>query len=137
MISERPMIMKNEQAREWLRRNSRHFSAKELECKCGCGSLVIDTDLITKLEQLRVQRGKPVAINSGTRCPAHNAAEGGKTVSEHLSGQAVDIAASTSSDRFELLDLAIRCGFERIGIGKSFVHLGTSRSLPTRVAWLY
>ena len=86
------MILKNDQAREWLKANSRHFSAAELECKCGCGAMAIDTDLIPLLENLRAQLGKPVTITSGTRCAKRNAAEGGKTVSEHLSGQAVDVA---------------------------------------------
>ena len=131
------MILKDEQAKEWLRLNSRHFSAGELACKCGCGALVIDVNLITKLERVRNELGRPLTVTSCTRCAAHNVAEGGKTGSEHLTGQAVDIAVANSTERFELIESALSCGFSRLGIAKGFVHLGNGTNQPANVAWLY
>lgn len=131
------MIIKDEQAREWLRANSRHFSAQEFSCKCGCGGLVVDVNLITKLEKLRDTLGRPLTVNSGYRCLTHNAAEGGKTASEHTTGQGVDIAVANGSERFALLEAALDCGFRRIGIAKTFIHLGNGTNQPANVAWLY
>lgn len=43
------------------------------------------------LQPLRDAWGKPLAINSGYRCPAVNAAVGGVKTSQHLKGEAADI----------------------------------------------
>lgn len=56
---------------------SPHFVEAELACRC-CGKLQINPELVTKLEALRQLVGKPVLVNSGYRCPAHNRAVGGE-----------------------------------------------------------
>lgn len=71
-----------------------HFSPDEFRCH-HCGELPaggMDPDLLALLEQIRAHFGdKPVTINSGYRCPAHNADIGGATNSQHLYGTAADI----------------------------------------------
>lgn len=74
---------------------SEHFAANEFACHCGCGTGgdKIHPRLIELLEQLRANiGGLPLHINSGYRCPSHNAAVGGVPNSQHALGTAADVA---------------------------------------------
>nr|MCR4818395.1 hypothetical protein [Fretibacterium sp.] len=56
------------------------------------------------LDMFRAAWGGPVRINSGFRCPAHNAEAGGAKQSRHLLGCAADIAPlSGDLGRFKAL----------------------------------
>ena len=83
---------------------SPHFNRQEFSCRCGCQTDTVDAELIMVLESLRERVG-PISINSGNRCPSHNASEGGSTGSQHLVGKAADIVAhsATSSVVAEIL----------------------------------
>lgn len=69
---------------------SKHFKREEFACP-HCGLDTIDYELVNVLETVREHFNKPVIINSGYRCPAHNAAVGGSENSQHLYGRAADI----------------------------------------------
>jgi uncharacterized protein YcbK (DUF882 family) len=114
---------------------TQHFSLSEFRCKCGCGGVneAAATALALALENTRLHYG-PILIASGFRCPAYNAAVGGKPGSMHLLGLAADIPVYSDSDRFRLLD-ALLYSFDRIGIGKSIVHADIGA--PHGVAWTY
>jgi len=76
-------------------RLSAHFHADEFRCNC-CGRLhpsgkMPPEQLIEWLEAIRNHFDKPVHINSGYRCPKHNAAVGGALHSRHKMGVAADI----------------------------------------------
>lgn len=79
---------------------SEHFAKSEFWCHgqeqgtCNCHhSLEINPRLIELVEQLRSNiGGYPLYINSGYRCPMHNAAVGGVSNSQHKLGNAADIA---------------------------------------------
>ena len=43
------------------------------------------------LEPVRERLGRPIIVNSGYRCPIHNAAVGGVANSQHLRGEAADL----------------------------------------------
>lgn len=43
------------------------------------------------LEPVRERLGRPITVNSGYRCPIHNAAVGGVANSQHLRGEAADL----------------------------------------------
>ena len=78
---------------------SPHFTEWEFNCK-HCGTLPpqgIDPDLLVVLEDVRAHFGKPVTINSGYRCPTHNAAVGGVKDSQHVDGTAADIVVAETS----------------------------------------
>lgn len=71
---------------------SKFFNENEFKCKC-CGKLpegMPSQELIDVLEVIRNHFGS-VKINSGYRCPKHNAAIGGAKSSRHTFGDAVDI----------------------------------------------
>ena len=120
---------------------SRDFSSKEFFCRCGdCDPLEMpkpSEELVAVLQAMRTAYGEPINITSGVRCPAANKAAGGVEDSAHLTGHAADIAVLNSRERFRLVDLALHSNVNRIGIGKTFIHLDLDRSKPDRVMWLY
>lgn len=77
---------------------TRHFSRRELACKCGCGtSPGVETLRKTAefLERIRTYLGdRAITINSGYRCEAHNRTVGGEPNSFHLRGYAADITVA-------------------------------------------
>lgn len=116
---------------------SENFDSSEFACKCGCGEeIAMDGDLISKLQWIRTAFGKPIKINSGYRCPEHNAKIGGVPDSEHVLGEAVDISVTTGADRYRLIELAMN-RFDRIGIAGTFIHLGVSSTKAQEVIWTY
>jgi uncharacterized protein YcbK (DUF882 family) len=98
----------------------------------------VSVDLVLELERLRLLLKRPIQINSGCRCPARNAAEGGKPDSAHLTGEAADIGCVDSHTRWEMFShIAAWKLFTRVGIGKTFIHVDISETLPQEVYWLY
>jgi len=104
---------------------SANFSRSEFQCKCGCKKFNITPALIKGLQELRDYLGMPIIINSGTRCPKHNAAVGGTRNSYHLRGYAADIWVEGLSLK-ELVRAAEEFKVFRhggIGIYDTFIHL--------------
>lgn len=112
--------------------------ADHMACPCGCGFGANPAEfnhyLMEQLDLLRELWGAPLALTSGARCLAHNAAVGGEKHSAHTPDddrqcRAVDLALPghafwpTSRIRKELIQKATRCGFQRIGIGRNFLHV--------------
>ena len=54
-----------------------HFKVKEFACKDGSQVVFIDSYLVSILDILRNEVGKPVIINSGYRTPERNKTVGG------------------------------------------------------------
>lgn len=73
------------------------------------------------LQPLRNAWGKPLKVNSGYRCKALNAAVGGVPTSQHVKGEAADIAAG---DPVKLARLAVKLGlpFDQMILYPTFVH---------------
>ena len=101
-----------------------NFYRDEFVCKCGCGFDDVDPRLVEALQALREAVGVPVMINSACRCPAHNAAVGGSTKSQHLLGKAADIRTAEYTPgalRENVLEIpAFRDG--GVGLYATFVH---------------
>lgn len=114
-----------------------YFTDKELMCKCGCGKVSMNEDFMKKLNKARDMAGKGWKVNSAYRCAAHNKAVGGVAGSSHTKGYAVDISATSSQKRFEIVSNAMKAGINRIGIGKTFVHLDTDPTKAGNVIFLY
>ena len=123
-----------------------HFSETELTCHCGCNRQEMVPVFMEKLETLRVAYGKPLPINSGFRCPMHNAQASQTGLSgPHTTGKAVDILVS-GEDTYHLLGLAIKLGFTGIGLSQRgahnsrFLHLDMIEPGPGRprpFVWTY
>ena len=73
------------------RRLSPDFKVRELRCRDGSDTVMVDETLTVVLQCIREHFGKPVTITSGYRTAAHNAAVGGAKSSQHLLGRAADI----------------------------------------------
>lgn len=105
------------------------------------GRLEIETDFLDRLQELRRRFKRPMVITSGYRTPAHNqrVAKTGPA-GPHTTGRAADIKVTTARDRYDLIALAIDCGFTGIGVGATFVHLDDIRDNPTiprPAIWVY
>jgi uncharacterized protein YcbK (DUF882 family) len=117
---------------------SAHFDESEFLCPdCGAGKGKISPALIETLEDIREFAGIPIQITSGYRCPTRNASVGGKPDSAHLTGEAADFWVSGDRDRFKFLEAIFIYGPTRCGIGKDFLHIDVSHTLPNEACWLY
>lgn len=115
---------------------TKYFKESEFACK-HCGAVDMDATFINLLTQLRRAAAFPFVINSGFRCPEHNRAEGGHPNSSHLVGKAADVRAEANWQKFRIVREAIRVGFTRIGVGKTFVHLDYDLDKPQETLWTY
>lgn len=113
------------------------FNRSEFTCGCGCSRNDINLEFVSRLQAARTLADIPFEISSGVRCEEHNKAVGGKTDSSHLKGVAADIECTQSRDRYLLLGSLITCGFNRIGIGKNFIHVDADNDKPPNVVWHY
>lgn len=77
--------------KDWNKKVSAHFSVYEFACSDHSDIVLIDTELVYILEQVRAHFGKPVHINSGYRSPSYNISIGGSPRSQHCLGTAADI----------------------------------------------
>lgn len=72
---------------------SNNFKVKEFKCNDGADKILIDTELVKRLQLLRDKLGA-IIITSGYRTSSYNAKVGGVGDSQHLLGKAVDIVCS-------------------------------------------
>lgn len=85
------MIRQYSLAKDGNRRLAPDFKVRELRCRDGTDTVMVDETLTVVLQCIREHFGKPVTITSGYRTAAHNAAVGGAKSSQHLLGRAADI----------------------------------------------
>ena len=98
---------------------------------------LMDPDFLKKLDLARHKAAIPFEINSGYRTKDHNKKVGGKRNSSHLIGLAVDISYKDSRSRFIIVKSLMDVGFNRIGIGKTFIHVDDDVYKDQNVIWLY
>ncbi len=106
-------------------------------CPCGECDVAPSKQLISLLNKARRSAGIPFVVTSGPRCPSHNTDVGGAPGSDHLTFEAADVSCLSSTQRFAIVQAGLEAGFTRIGIGKTFVHLGFGTNSIQRVIWLY
>ena len=120
-----------------------YFPEEPFPCAC-CNLNALDPAMREKLNQARERLGKPMIINSGCRCVAHNAAVGGSSISAHLPGpdglcHAADIDCQDVYTRFRLYDIFRSLGFVRIEVSNKHIHVDNASYLPQNilgVAWI-
>lgn len=125
-------------------KSNNYFKESEFKCKC-CGKLPNNCPpdgLIDILVDIREHFGLPVIINSGYRCPTHNAKVGGAKSSRHLVGDAVDIRVKDVPTKEVYNYVITQFGQRNLGIAKKiiddpfrgFVHIDTR---GVRARWSY
>ena len=99
-------------------------------------------EILEMLDLAREKYDKPIKITSGYRTKAYN--EGLKergykaaSNSSHLKGLAVDIHCNNSNARFELVDILLDVGFNRLGIANTFIHADIDKDKPQNLIWTY
>lgn len=102
--------------------NVSHFSEVEFN-SIGCSKSDIYPASLARLELLRTLVGKPLRLTSAYRSPATEIAAGRSGRSAHTLGRAFDIACTSDSLRYLIVSAALSVGFNRIGIGRTFVHV--------------
>ena len=99
----------------------------------------MELNFLLMLDKCRELANIPFKVNSGYRTTIHNTNVGGVKSSSHtnIPCNAVDISATTSTQRFKIIKAATQVGFTRIGIGKSFIHLDTDKNKSQNIIWHY
>lgn len=96
----------------------------------------LDPVLLDKLDIVRSLCGFPLIVNSAYRTFDYEQEQGRTGSSSHCKGIAVDIAVQSGEKRLKIVQNALRAGFSRIGIAKTFVHLDLDESKASSI-WLY
>lgn len=117
----------------------RYFQLSEFDSpdEPGSGRKYMDLSFLSYLDQLREKCGFEFKVNSGYRTLAHNEEVLGEPASAHTKGLAADIAIKGSRERFIFVEEALKIGFRRIGIAKTFIHIDIDGSKDQEVIWLY
>ena len=115
-----------------------NFNKAEFDCK-HTGLNEMKPEFMKLLQALRLMYGKPMTITSGYRHHTHPVeARKGHTTGEHTQGVCCDVACASGADRYQIIRLALQLGFTRIGIAKTFIHLGIGGAgLPSPTIWDY
>lgn len=118
--------------------NYPNFSKSEFDCK-HTGLNEMRPEFMDVLQAIRTEYGKPMSITSGYRHPSHPVeAKKGHSNGEHTKGACADVACNNGADRYRLIVIALKHGVTRIGIAKTFLHLGIGGDgLPNHVIWEY
>tara|TARA_R110002020_G_scaffold119090_1_gene271920 strand:+ start:92 stop:460 length:369 start_codon:yes stop_codon:yes gene_type:complete len=121
----------------------RYFNYTEFDSPDELGSgKQMSEKILEMLDLAREKFDKPIKITSGFRTEAYNKdlkARGYKASSKssHLKGLAVDIHCNNAKDRFELVDILLDVGFNRIGIADTFIHADIDQDKPSHLIWTY
>lgn len=78
------------------------------------------------LDPAREALGLPIYVNSGFRCPLHNATVGGVRQSQHINGEAADIHCA--DNRLLQRILTEQCRFDQLIIYPTFLHVSYKRT---------
>jgi zinc D-Ala-D-Ala carboxypeptidase len=115
-----------------------NFSRDEFRCK-HTGKDGMQAAFMEVLQKVRQEFGRPMRVTSGYRHPTHPVeAQKQRSDGEHTRGMCADIACTNGRDRYDLISIAMKHGISRIGVAKTFVHLGMGgEGLPPRVIWEY
>lgn len=117
---------------------SRHFSESEFKkCSPSCSLQDMKQNTMNRLDTMRQLAGIPLVINSAFRPQAWERSKGRSGTGAHTLGQAVDIRCNTDSNRWKIIDAAIKAGFTRIGIAKTYIHVDDSQKHAQSVVWMY
>jgi zinc D-Ala-D-Ala carboxypeptidase len=113
-----------------------NFPKHEFDCK-HTGRNEMKHEFMQTLQKIRNEYG-PMNITSGFRHSTHPIEAKKMRPGEHTFGMCCDVACNNGADRYRLVTIALKHGITRIGIAKSFVHLGLGApGLPNNVIWEY
>ena len=115
----------------------KYFKMEEFECRC-CGNVRFTENIEALVENVldpaREKLGMAIAVNSGFRCPKHNAAVGGVPQSQHVVGEAADISPLKSGSKLEQLAAVIveQGKYDQVILYPTFVHVSWKKNGTNR-----
>ena len=117
------------------------FKMDEFKCHC-CGKIgapeAIEALVDNVLDPARQKFGGPVLVNSGYRCPKHNAEVGGVANSQHMKGEAADVSTGSTTATRELGKIIEQMGkYDQLIYYPTFVHVSWKRTGANRKQILY
>ena len=105
---------------DWMEK-WKNFKFDEFKCSC-CGRVDINYEMLDLLQTAREELNESITINSGYRCPSHNASVSSTGESGPHTRTAVDIHVSNSQHRKRLIDY-FAPKVSGLGIAKTFIHI--------------
>jgi zinc D-Ala-D-Ala carboxypeptidase len=101
-----------------------YFTKEEFDCQYS-GENEMSDDLLLAVDLLRGKCGFPFVITSGYRSKDHpiEAKKKQEKAGTHAQGIAADIKVTDGTQRYKIVEEAIKMGFTGIGIAGSFVHV--------------
>ncbi len=90
-----------------------------------------------RIDEAREKSTIPWNLTSGYRCEEYDNSKEINGDGNHPTGEALDIAIRSGSERFKILEILINSGFNRIGIGSDFIHVDQCYGRPNNVVWTY
>jgi uncharacterized protein YcbK (DUF882 family) len=112
----------------------RYFKIEEFDCQ-HTGKNEMNPEFLERIDTLRLLCGFPFIITSGYRDPSHPIEARKGVPGTNPKGIACDIQVKSSTERYRLLDNALRMGFSGIGVADDFIHLDQRKA--TKVMWVY
>jgi zinc D-Ala-D-Ala carboxypeptidase len=102
----------------------------------------MDKDFLVKLADARDIARVPFRITSGYRTEEYHknlTKRGYKTAvnSSHTKGKAADISVGSPRKRWIIVNALLLAGFNRIGIGESFIHVDSDEEKVPDLIWTY
>jgi len=99
-----------------------YFTKEEFDCQYS-GENEMSDDLLLAVDLLRGKCGFPFVITSGYRSKDHPIEREKEKAGTHAQGIAADIKVTNGTQRYKIIEEAIKMGFTGIGIAGSFVHV--------------
>jgi len=127
-------IIKNKQL-------SKNFWAWEFSCK-HCGHVVIDTDIIEKIQLLRDRLKTSVVLTNAYRCLVHNRRIGSSDTSLHVKGRAFDFYLKYTRNGYntfiECTNIFSGVGFYQSGMNPkySYMHCDNRENKLYWLSWI-
>jgi len=116
----------------------KYFSQKDFDkCSPPCKLEDMDENFMKKLDIARQVCKSPFVVTSAFRSEIWEREQGRDGTSSHAKGLAVDLKAESSIFRHKLIVSLLSVGFNRIGIGKNFIHVDIDKDKPSNVIWHY
>lgn len=117
---------------------AKYFSEKEFRaCSPACSLQDMNQDTMDKLDKAREIAGIPFVLNSAYRSAKWEKAKGRTGTGAHTAGRAVDIRCNSDANRYKIVTACLAAGFNRIGIGKTYVHVDDDAVKKPNVIWHY
>jgi len=117
---------------------SKYFKEEEFKkCSPPCSLQDMTQDHMNLLDRIRARYGKAMILTSAFRSVAWEKSKGRSGSGDHPNRTGTDIVSKDGTSKMGIIKAAIAEGCNRIGIHKDFIHIGSGKTLPQNVVWLY